>query len=58
MTFFHLLEMCIGITNYTFVGHLSDNYVMAALGLGTMLINVGFISTFLGLNKGLETLIA
>jgi len=50
--------MCIGITNYTFVGHLSDNYVMAALGLGTMLINVGFISTFLGLNKGLETLIA
>jgi Na+-driven multidrug efflux pump len=44
--------------NYAFVGQLNDTISLAALGLGTGLINVSFYSVVLGLNYALETLAA
>jgi Na+-driven multidrug efflux pump len=44
--------------NLSFVGQLNDTISLAALGLGTGLINVSFYSVYLGLNYALETLAA
>lgn len=44
--------------NYIFVCDLNDQYTVAALGLGNMLVNLFAISTTLGANTAMETLVS
>ena len=44
--------------NLIFIGHLNDPVKLAAVGVGTMIINMAGVAPQLGLNSGLETLVS
>ena len=44
--------------NLIFIGHLNDPVQLAAIGIGTMLLNMAGVGPQLGLNSGLETLVS
>jgi Na+-driven multidrug efflux pump len=44
------------VINVSFVGHLGDSTVVAAVGLGNMFLNVVCLSVVFGLNSTLQTL--
>ena len=44
--------------NLIFVGHLNDRVKLAAIGMGTMVLNMCGVAPYLGLNSGLETLVS
>jgi len=53
-----LLNLMQNTINLIFVGHLNDPKLLAAVGMGNMLISIIAIAPFLGLNSGLETLVS
>ena len=44
--------------NLVFIGRLNDPIQLAAVGMGTMVLNMIGFGPYLGLNSGLETLVA
>ena len=44
--------------NLAFIGSLNDPKLLAAVGMGNMLFNLLAICPMLGMNSGLETLVA
>jgi Na+-driven multidrug efflux pump len=44
--------------NLVFIGHLDDPAKLSAMGLGTIIINMGAIGVFVGLNSALEALVS
>ena len=44
--------------NLAFIGSLNDPIMLAAVGMGNMLINIMATAPMLGMNSGLETLVA
>jgi hypothetical protein len=41
-----------------FIGHLNDPIKLSAMGLGSIIINMGAVSVFFGINSSLETLVS
>lgn len=54
-SFLNLGQMSI---NLIFIGHMNDPVKLAAVGMGTMIINMIGVAPQMGLNSGLETLVS
>ena len=44
--------------NLVFIGRLDDPLLLAAVGVGSMLLNMISIGPYLGINSGLDTLVS
>ena len=53
-----LLNILQQTINLAFVGSLNDPIILAAVGMGNMLINIFAVAPFIGMNSGFETFVS
>jgi Na+-driven multidrug efflux pump len=52
------LGMFRGVINIIYIGMLKDSVILAAVGLGNMILNICGLSIFFGFNSAIESLVS